>query len=237
MNLTKATSSKGVGARAAPRVPRSRAGARAGAGARAWAGMVRVRPHPHQQSHSRLPRCQAIKTWEYMQPELYKMLESGDFVTSMPEDVLDQVEAGKAILVDVRLQPDYEEVHATKARSIPLFQRIQTVSVENAIKSVFYFINGVKGTEENPDFVSDVKKTFAELKDGQRLYFMCDAGGTCEAVPGFLLGKKSRSLQAVFKAVDEAQVPVKSVGHVKGGLRQWAGGSQLGLEGEDVDAW
>ena len=85
MNLTKATSSKGVGARAAPRVPRSRAGARAGAGARAWAGMVRVRPHPHQQSHSRLPRCQAIKTWEYMQPELYKMLESGDFVTSVSE--------------------------------------------------------------------------------------------------------------------------------------------------------
>ena len=51
---------------------------------------------------------------------------------------------------------------------------------------------------------------------------MCDAGGTCEAVPGFIYGKQSRSLQAVYKAVDEANVPADMVGHVAGGLRGWA---------------
>lgn len=35
----------------------------------------------------------------------------------MPEDVLDQVEAGKAILVDVRLQPDYEEVRYNRKQN------------------------------------------------------------------------------------------------------------------------
>lgn len=45
------------------------------------------------------PRCQAMKNWEVMQPDLYKMLESGDFVTSPPEEVLDMVEDGKAVLV------------------------------------------------------------------------------------------------------------------------------------------
>ena len=37
---------------------------------------------------------------------------------------------------------DYEQVHAINAKSVPLFQPIQTVSVENAIKSVFYALNG-----------------------------------------------------------------------------------------------
>mmetsp|Transcript_11996 Transcript_11996/g.36450 ORF Transcript_11996/g.36450 Transcript_11996/m.36450 type:complete len:234 (-) Transcript_11996:1007-1708(-) len=183
------------------------------------------------------PRCQAMKNWEVMQPDLYKMLESGDFVTSPPEEVLDMVEDGKAVLVDVRLAEDYEQVHAINAKSVPLFQRIQTVSVENAIKSVFYALNGVKGTEENPNFVSGVEEVFRGLGQGQRLYFMCDAGGTCEAVPGFIYGKQSRSLQAVYKAVDEANVPADMVGHVAGGLRGWAGAGNLGLTGEDVDSW
>ena len=39
-----------------------------------------------------------------------------------------------------------------------MFQSIQTLSVENAIKSVFYALNGVKGTEENPAFLDEVKK-------------------------------------------------------------------------------
>merc|ERR1719235_3167378 len=156
------------------------------------------------------PRCQAMKNWEVMQPDLYKMLESGDFVTSPPEEVLDMVEDGKAVLVDVRLAEDYEQVHA---------------------------LNGVKGTEENPNFVSGVEEVFRGLGQGQRLYFMCDAGGTCEAVPGFIYGKQSRSLQAVYKAVDEANVPTDMVGHVAGGLRGWAGAGNLGLTGEDVDSW
>lgn len=42
----------------------------------------------------------------------------------------------------MRLAEDYEQVHAINAKSVPLFQPIQTVSVENAIKSVFYALNG-----------------------------------------------------------------------------------------------
>jgi rhodanese-related sulfurtransferase len=102
--------------------------------------------------------CRAIKAWEKMQPELYDMFKTGEMVLSEPVDVLTLVEDGKAVLIDVRLGPDFSEVHATKAISIPLFQSIQTVSVSNAIKSVFYALNGVKGTEENPAFIDEVKK-------------------------------------------------------------------------------
>ena len=52
-------------------------------------------------------------------PSLLSLSSSLSFPCSqkMPEDVLDQVEAGKAILVDVRLQPDYEEVRYNRKQN------------------------------------------------------------------------------------------------------------------------
>mmetsp|Transcript_10504 Transcript_10504/g.26328 ORF Transcript_10504/g.26328 Transcript_10504/m.26328 type:complete len:247 (+) Transcript_10504:228-968(+) len=181
----------------------------------------------------------AIVKWEIMQPELYKMIEDEGFTSMEPGKVIDEVEAGNAILIDVRLPDDYKQSHAVNAQSIPLFQGIQTLSLGNAMKQVFYTLNGVKGTEENPSFNQDIADTFAkEVKGtGKRMYIMCDAGGVVEAVPGFLFGKQSRSLQACYKACRECGVPPEQLGHVKGGLREWAGAANLGLQGEDIEAW
>lgn len=181
--------------------------------------------------------CRVMKPWEKMQPDLYDLFKTGEFKVVAPEDVLDEVEAGKGVLVDVRLSTDFEEVHAITAVNVPLFQSIQTVSMANAVKSIFYALNGVKGTEENPTFLEDIKKVYSGMSEGQKMYIMCDSGGTCEAVPGFLIGKQSRSLQAVWKAVKEAEVPANKVAHVKGGMREWAGAASLGLEGNDLEAW
>ena len=54
--------------------------------------------------------CRAIKAWEKMQPELYDMFKTGEMVLSEPVDVLTLVEDGKAVLIDVRLGPDFSEV-------------------------------------------------------------------------------------------------------------------------------
>ena len=35
----------------------------------------------------------------------------------------------------------------------------------------------------------------------------------------------------------ECGVPPEQLGHVKGGLREWAGAANLGLQGEDIEAW
>ena len=197
----------------------------------------RARSNTTTTSRGSRAACRAMKQWEVMQPELYAMLESGDLKSSPSDEVLDLVEDKKAVLVDVRLAPDYDEVHAINAVSVPLFRSIQTLSIENAIKSVFYTLNGVKGTEENPEFVDALKAVYSGLSEGQRLYFMCDGGGTCEAVPGFIYGKRSRSLQAIYKAVSDADLPQDRLGHVKGGLRGWASEGNLGLAGEDVESW
>ena len=57
--------------------------------------------------------CRAIKSWEKMQPELYDMCKTGELVRSEPADVLTLVEDDKAVLIDVRLAPDFTEVRYT----------------------------------------------------------------------------------------------------------------------------
>ncbi|QDZ25338.1 hypothetical protein HOP50_16g78860 [Chloropicon primus] len=220
---------------------RTRSGAR---GAMTAAqGPLRVRPHVGtptvtlRHSVRVLRPCRAVKPWETMQPDLYKWMEEGSLVLSSCDEALDMAEENKAVIIDVRMPGDYEEVHAVDAVSVPIFRPITTVSVANAVKTLFCAINGVKGTEENPEFVTEVAKVYQGMAEDQRLYFMCDAGGTCEPVPGFIYGKQSRSLQAVYKAVDEANVPKSKVGHVRGGLREWAAGGNRGLAGENVEAW
>ena len=51
-----------------------------------------------------------MKSWEKMQPELYDLYKTGELVRSEPADVLTLVEDGKAVLIDVRLGPDFTEV-------------------------------------------------------------------------------------------------------------------------------
>jgi len=178
----------------------------------------------------------AIQPWERMQPLLYGMIKEGKMVTYSPLDVSEMMAQDSCVVIDVRLQDDFTKVHASKAISIPLFQPISTWSVTSVLKKAFYSLNGISGVEENPTFTEEVVAVGKQAADDNKMVlFMCDAGGTAEAVPGFLLGKQSRSLQAIYKAIEEAKL--ERVGHVEGGLRMWAGVAQLELAGEDKEAW
>ena len=168
-----------------------------------------------------------------MQPELYSLLSQGSLQSFSPGDAIDAVALDKAVLVDVRLGSDFEKVHAEGAIGVPLFQPISGFSPKSVLKSLLYASQGIQGVEENPDFVSEVVR-IASDKAGKTVILMCDSGGTAQAVPGFLYGKQSRSLQAAFKAAKEGGLD--NLGHLEGGLLGY-GAQSLPLEGSDTEAW
>lgn len=117
-------------------------------------------------------------------------------------------------LLDVRLSEDYEQVHAKGSVNVPLFRPIQgtgerrrheaflslrrnesdrdelaSTDASSLLKRAVYAVNGVKGSEENPNFMEQVSEAIP--KDGVVLV-MCDAGGAYLPTPSFMEGKKSR---------------------------------------------
>jgi rhodanese-related sulfurtransferase len=60
-------------------------------------------------------------------------------------------------LVDVRPGEDFEESHIKGSVSVPLFGPIQISSPAKLLKSLMYAANGMKGTDENPRFVDEVR--------------------------------------------------------------------------------
>jgi len=72
-------------------------------------------------------------------------------------------------LVDVRPGEDFEESHISGSVSVPLFGPIQISSPAKLLKSLMYAANGMKGTDENPRFVDEVRGRAGGLTDGPYL--------------------------------------------------------------------
>lgn len=146
-------------------------------------------------------------------------------------DVAAAQDAG-AILIDVRMSKDYENVHAEGAKSVPLFRDIESWDAKSVLRRAVYAFNGMKGSEENPAFAEEMAAAVGS-KDA-RVLVMCDSGGTYEPTPQFMRGKKSRSWQAIYLML--AEQGYTNVVHVEGGLRDWAR-DEMPVEGVDVEAW
>jgi rhodanese-related sulfurtransferase len=101
------------------------------------------------------------------------------------------------------------------------------------LKRAVYAVNGMSGTELNPNFLSQVTALIPDK--ATPIAVMCNSGGTVEASStAGMEGKKSRSLISIYRLMVE--LGYTDVAHVEGGMREWAG---LGwpVEGTDIESW
>lgn len=133
-------------------------------------------------------------------------------------------------LLDVRPPEEYEAYHVAGSVNVPLFAPIKVDSISKAMKQALYAFNGMKGTDENVNFIRDVQAVLPASK----LLVMCDSGGSYEAKVGNVEGRRSRSLVAIYKLLVEAGCT--DVMHVEGGTRAW-GEAGLSFVGAEPDGW
>jgi len=159
-----------------------------------------------------------------------KILEKS---TLLPDQVLPMMESKDLILLDVREEDDFEDVHIDGAVNVPLYTELKDMDFKSIMKRIVYATNGMKGSQLNKDFVQEVQKKIPN-KDAM-IGVTCGSGGTVEASStAGLLGKKSRSLISMYMLMAEAGYT--NVFHVSGGMREWCT-LELPSVGEDLESW
>ena len=133
-------------------------------------------------------------------------------------------------LLDVRPAEEFDAFHVPGSVSVPLFAPIKIDSVQKALKQLLYAANGMKGTDENVNFVQEVLAVLPSSK----LLVMCDSGGSYEAKVGNVEGRRSRSLVAIYKLLVDGGC--SDLLHVEGGARAW-GEKGLEFSGTNPEGW
>lgn len=127
-----------------------------------------------------------------------------------------QQEEGYVIL-DVRPQGEYAEVHAEGALNAQLYRLIKEWTPwDIARRAGFAFFGIFSGTEENPEFLSEVKALGLDKKS--KIILGCQSGGTMRPSPSLADGQQSRSLIAAYVLALEG---FKNLVHLDGGFRTW----------------
>ena len=67
------------------------------------------------------------------------------------------LQAAGYTLLDVRPAEEFEESHPPGAVSVPLFGPIKVDSPSKLLKQLMYSANGMKGTDENVNFVEEAR--------------------------------------------------------------------------------
>lgn len=163
--------------------------------------------------------------------EVHRVLTERGLPDCDCQEAYKRVEAGKAILIDIRQSDEYERLHAKGAKSAPLFRLILGNELKDNLRRLGYaLITDFKGTERNPDFVTAATDAVGGDKSTQVIVY-CSIGGTLQTFverkgpkakkyndPERLFGNQSRSLKAIY----ELQVAgFSNVVHMKGGLNEW----------------
>ena len=78
-------------------------------------------------------------------------------------------------LLDVRPAEEFVESHAPGSVSVPLFGPIKVDSPSKLLKQLMYSANGMKGTDENVNFVEEV----SEWRMSNHISPSRAAGGSC----------------------------------------------------------
>lgn len=90
------------------------------------------------------------------------------------EDVAGLQSAGYTLL-DVRPAEEFVESHVPGSVSVPLFGPIKVDSPSKLLKQLMYSANGMKGTDENVNFVEEV----SEWRMSNNISPTRAAGGSC----------------------------------------------------------
>eukprot|EP00850_Spirogloea_muscicola_P016612 SM000136S00158 [mRNA] locus=s136:61659:63738:- [translate_table: standard] len=164
-------------------------------------------------------------------PEIHRQLTAEGLPSMDVQEANRLVKAGKATLLDVREERDFNDVYAEGSYSAPLFRQIQGNDTKAFLRRVGYaLLTNFAGTERNPDFIAQALQAVGGNKQKQVLV-MCGRGGTLETIvrkeglkkkefkdPERMFGIQSRSLKAIWEL---RQAGFKNIVHVTGGLNQW----------------
>ncbi|KAH7426107.1 hypothetical protein KP509_11G085200 [Ceratopteris richardii] len=120
------------------------------------------------------------------------------------------------IVLDVRPEGDFKEIHPEGAVNAQVYRLIKEWTAwDIARRAAFAFFGIFQGTEENPEFLNDVR---SQLDKDSRIIVACAAGGTMKPSANLADGQQSRSLIAAYLLKLDGY---KNVVHLEGGLRSW----------------
>ncbi|BBN13288.1 hypothetical protein MPTK1_6g02370 [Marchantia polymorpha subsp. ruderalis] len=181
------------------------------------------------------PKRGQVSTWfdeTYTSwPEIHRVLTERKMKSLEWQKAYEMLQAGEAVLIDVREAQDFEKIRAQVAINAPLFRLIQGNSFKANIRRLGHaLITDFAGTERNPDFLSQAMNAVnGELE--KPVVVMCDVGGTLKTIverPGLKpksyadperrFGRASRSLRAVYELQEAG---FSNVYHFTGGFNTW----------------
>ncbi|KAG2499594.1 hypothetical protein HYH03_002535 [Edaphochlamys debaryana] len=123
-----------------------------------------------------------------------------------------------AIVVDVRPEDSFAEGHLPGASNVPFYRSIDGWTPWQMARRVGFALFGVaKGTEPNPNFVSDVRSLVADPATTPVVLY-CNMGGSLEPTKNDRNGQQTRSMIAAYELV---QAGFKAVHVLKGGFGEW----------------
>ncbi|KAI5079824.1 hypothetical protein GOP47_0005303 [Adiantum capillus-veneris] len=120
------------------------------------------------------------------------------------------------VILDVRPEGDFKEIHPEGAVNVQIYRLIKEWTAwDIARRAAFAFFGIFQGTEENPEFLNEVR---SKLEKDKRIIVACAAGGTMRPSQNLAEGQQSRSLIAAYLLKLDGY---KNVAHLEGGLRSW----------------
>ncbi|EFJ23821.1 hypothetical protein SELMODRAFT_174737 [Selaginella moellendorffii] len=120
------------------------------------------------------------------------------------------------VLLDVRPQNEFQKMHPIGAVNVEIYRLIKEWTAWDIARRLgFAFFGIFDGTEENPNFLADVR---AKVESKSKVIVACASGGTMKPTPTLADGQQSRSLIAAYVLLMDSYTNVL---HLEGGLRSW----------------
>lgn len=194
------------------------------------------------------PWATKYPAWDSIQRELTSVY---GIKSLSAQEAAAMVEAGEAILLDVRLEEAHEEAHPEGAINAPAFRIIKNGDAaggggfSRVLKSLVLRVNGVTPTEVclyvcqfsvtgiiwhgcfTNNNCAQMHPEFPSMasmaaENGKKSVILaCEAGGSMAATSTFPTGKASRSLKAAWKLLHTKTLPAEKVYHLEGGVIGW----------------
>lgn len=120
------------------------------------------------------------------------------------------------VILDVRREAEFKDYHPEGAINVEIYRLIKDWTAwDIARRAAFAFFGIFAGTEENPQFLEDVR---SKLRKNSKIIVACSAGGTMKPTPNLPEGQQSRSLIAAYLLALDGYTTLL---HLEGGLYAW----------------
>ena len=153
--------------------------------------------------------------------KIWEALSQQKILSIQPIDAQALLKDGKAVLIDVRPDEEFQKAHPAPALHAPAFRIIKPTSAGNfssLLKWAVMTSQGVTATQIVEEFP---EKVASLVPAGKIAIIMCESGGSLDSSPQFKTGRQSRSLTAAFRLLDSGKLSADCVVHLKGGALGW----------------